>query len=226
MRCKRLVCMLLLLSVLSFRPAARAAELNGMAYDLFVLNYEEDVSFINNNTGRHMLALQMSEAVSDIDPRRKSFQIIGDVLSMTGQTDSSGKIIESLTITLTLPEPDLQPGTLLYSDFQSSGFHSYALLMAMDAAKTADERYALVTRVEGALDRALKGGSRGFVLQVGSYELTAEKSETSMTLSFVNSSISDNSDDTEAIGDPPVQEGSEPTDGSDYTEEDDDGFQG
>lgn len=167
---------------------ASAQELGGMAYELYKLNYEEDVSFINNNTGRHMLPMLLSESVDEDDGSLR-FAIIGDTLTLEGKTDPMRVYIEVLSLKLTTPSADLQPGTILYSDFETSAYHSYALLMAMDASATALERYALVTRVNEGLKQALEGGSRGVVMQVGAYELTVERDELSSTMTFVNSSL-------------------------------------
>lgn len=206
---RRLLCAVMsaLLMLCIAAPAIAQVE-GGMYYDLFLLNYEENISFINNNTGRHMLPMLMSKSRNDDGSTR--FEIIGDTLSVAGDTDLTGQLIATIRIVLTLPQPDLKPGTLMYGDFQTSGYHSYALLMAMDASPTAQERYALVTRVEGALKQALDGGSRGFVIQVGSYELTAERGADSMTLSFVNSAL---------IQSPAPQGGEDITDEPIYTDE-------
>ena len=179
---------LLLLFCVLFSFAAQAAPASGMPLSTFGLNYEENVYFINNNTGRHLLPLRIAQESMDEDTRQIRFAIIGDTLSLTGATDVDGQVVDTCLITLTLPG-DYASNTLSQSDYEISGYHCYALLMAMDGNAAAEDRYELVSQAEQALRDALADGETSFHFTVGLYTLTGERTDTSMRLYFENNTL-------------------------------------
>lgn len=179
---------LLLLFCLLCAAAAQAVGASGMPLSTFALNYEEDVYLINNNTGRHLLPLRIAQESVNENTRQIRFSIIGDTLALTGTTDSDGQVVDTCQITLTLPA-DYQSNQLSQSDYEISGYHCYALLMAMDGSATAADRYALVQQAELALRDALADGQTSFSFIVGLYTLTGERTDTSMRLYFENNTL-------------------------------------
>ncbi len=179
---------LLLLFCMLCAAAAQAVGANGMPLSTFALNYEEDVYLINNNTGRHLLPLRIAQESVSEDTRQIRFSIIGDTLTLSGTTDIEGRVVNTCVITLTLPA-DYGSNKLSQSDYEISGYHCYALLMAMDGAGTAADRYALVEQTELALRDALADGQTSFSFTVGLYTLTGERTDTSMKLIFENNTL-------------------------------------
>ena len=76
-------------------------------------------------------------------------ELLGDVLRVTIRLDQSNKVIETCEIVLTAP-PGMSYGTSEYNDFTTSGYHSYALLMAMHTA--ADPAVLLLDEITANLD--------------------------------------------------------------------------
>ena len=150
-------------------------------YDVFQSNYQENIQLINDSLNRHLLPLAMASATSGEGDGRLLYQIFGDVLSLTVRTDPSGEIIEMCQIMLTAPQ-GMEIGNAVYNDFANSGYHSYALLMAMDTAATAVERYGLVTAVE----EGLKAGEGSYTAQIGNYALTCSSVQGTVTMTFEN----------------------------------------
>ncbi len=178
---KRILALLLVFVLM--QSCAAAQELTGQRYSTFVEYYSQNITFLNDNTGRHMLPLVIASSQSDERDGRMIYQIFGDVLSLWIQTDTSGEIIEMCEITLTAPS-GMTYGDATYADFQVSGFHNYALLMAMHTGTDAYDRYELVTAVEEGLLE-----SDYFSKQVGVYALDCTRLNNSVVLAFVNSGL-------------------------------------
>lgn len=175
---KRLMILLLLLLL---PAAARGEGVSGQAYRTFEEYYKDDLVFINENANRHLLPLVIASSSSQVGDGRKFYQILGDVLSMTIRTDPSGEVIERCEITLTAPA-GMELGNAVYNDFAISGYHSYALLMAMDVSASAYERYAMVTKVE----EGMKRNDGVYSVQVGVYALNCQRQNGTVSIVFDN----------------------------------------
>ena len=135
------------------------------------------MDFINDNTGRRLLPLVLTtEGVQD---NYRLYRLYGDVLDVTVRTQGSGKEIVMCQISLTAPD-GMQYGDSVYKDFEISGYHSYALLMAMSPAQTAQERYDLVTLV----NNGMKQGD-SYERQVGAYHLTSVREGGNVTITLM-----------------------------------------
>ena len=175
---KRLLILLLCLLL----PLSAAGDVvSGQSYQTFETYYKDDLIFINENANRHLLPLVIASSASEVGDGRKFYQILGDVLSMTIRTDPSGEIIERCEITLTAPA-GMELGNAVYNDFAISGYHSYALLMAMDVSASAYDRYAMV----GMVEDGLKQGGGTFAAQVGVYGLRCQNQNGAVTIVFDN----------------------------------------
>ena len=140
-------CLLLILTCL---PAGMAATISGRGYEDFELCYADNLDFINQNTGRHLLPLVLAKGEANADGGHRMYELLGDVLRVTIRLDQSNQIIERCEIVLTAPA-GMSYGTSEYNDFVTSGYHSYALLMAMHTAADPAVRYGLVTAVNDGL---------------------------------------------------------------------------
>lgn len=175
-------CLLTCAALLCFAATgASASTFSGQSYATFAEFYQEDISFINKNDSRHLLPLVIAKRNSDLEDGRLIYELMGDTLSLSIMTDPSGEIIESCIISLTAP-PDMEYGNAAYNDFAISGYHSYALLMAMHTDPSAAERYQLVTDVVNGM---AEGGGR-YMRQLGVYTLSCVREGSTATLSFVN----------------------------------------
>lgn len=170
--CALLACLLL--------PALALAE-PGLRYEAFEAAYSENIEFLNANTQRHMLPYT---AARDYDPDGSVVQRI-----QTGALDVSIRLedecIDTLRVTLTAPE-GMAYGDRAYTDFEVSGYQSYAVVMAMSDAATPYERYALVETLNQAL-----GESESYQTGVGDYRLTCTREGTSVTILFENELLMD-----------------------------------
>jgi len=160
---------------------AHAETVSGLRYDMFLENYADNLDFINDNANRHLLPLIPAKRDAGWGDGRLFYEIFGDVLSLTIQTDITGKVIESCVITLTAP-PDMSYGSTIHRDFTTSGYQSYGMLMAMSPAATALERYQLVVEVENGL-----AASNVFHKQIGVYSLDAASLDGTVSMTFTNS---------------------------------------
>lgn len=161
---RRLYALCILTALLLAAPGAHASG-SGQRYDDFVASYAENLSFINENTGRHLLPLVLAKGSSDADGGHRIYQILGDVLSASIRLDATNDIIETCTIVLTSPR-GMTYGGSLYNDFVTSGYHSYALVEAVNAG--------------------MGSGNGSFETQVGLYRLTCARTDISATLLFEN----------------------------------------
>ncbi len=173
-----------LLSVVLCLAPARASSFTGQSYAIFSQYYKDDVRFINDNDNRHLLPLVLAKRESQLADGRIFYELIGDTLTAVISTDPTGEIIESCVITLTAPS-GLEYGSALYNDFAISGYHSYALLMAMHADPDPARRYQLVTEVVSGM----AAGNGSYTRQVGVYTLTCTRQESVAVLDFQNSRI-------------------------------------
>ena len=165
---RKVIGCLLLLCLLA---GAAAAEDFGQSYDRFQTLYAENVTFINENTGRFLLPLDF-EGDFNSDAMLTAEVLLDDMASQ----------IASLQITLTAPE-GMTYGDSQHSDFTVSGYHSYALLMAMSDSQDPVERYRLVEEVNDGL--AAGGGN--YETQVGDYRLTCTSGNNVACMRFENS---------------------------------------
>ncbi|MBR4068478.1 MAG: hypothetical protein IKK08_07630 [Clostridia bacterium] len=172
-----ITCMLILL----FAASACAENVTGYSYDFFLERYAENIDFINDNAGRMMLPLIPAKQDAGWGDGREYRVIGGEWLTMEMLLEPINDVIESCRITLTAPA-DLAYGSSTYRDFSTSGYQSYALLMAMDPGETAYDRYHLVTDVESWL-----ATGNDFQKQIGVYNLIVSRTDNVVTMVFTNS---------------------------------------
>ena len=180
---RKLLAMILLLFVLT---GAACAEDFGQPYDRFQALYAENVTFINENTGRFLLPLDF-EGDFNSDGIRV-YVLNSGMLTAEVMLDDMASQIAWLQIALTAPE-GMTYGDSKHSDFVVSGYHSYALLMAMSASDDPVERYRLVEEVNNGL--AANAGV--YETQVGDYRLTCQSANGTATMRFENSLLMVNS---------------------------------
>ncbi len=147
---------------------AGALALTGQTYSTFETYYKEDVSFINANTGRHMLPRDLSR-MDLSDSGRVQYTYYDEALNVTIAVDAAG-IIETCEIRLLIPE-GMVYGNSLYLDFVNAGYHSYAFIMAMHMSSEVSGRYLLVQEIS----RALEDNSGFYERQLGSYTVTCTR---------------------------------------------------
>ena len=133
-----------LLTGLACLIGAQAATISGRGYEDFEASYADNLNFINENTGRHLLPLVLAKGDANADGGHRMYELLGDVLRVSIRLDQSNQVIERCEIVLTAPA-GMSYGTSEYNDFVTSGYHSYALLMAMHTAADPAVRYGLVT---------------------------------------------------------------------------------
>lgn len=173
---RKLIAMILLLCALT---GAAAADDFGQNYDLFQDLYAENVDFINDNTGRHLLPLTFT---GEFDEEGERIYVLSSgALHVQIKLDDLASQIAYCRITLTAPQ-GMTYGDSLHNDFTTSGYHSYALLMAMSSAATAYERYALVEEVNNGL--AANAGV--YETQVGDYVLSCTSQDGVAVMLFEN----------------------------------------
>lgn len=129
---------------------ALSEEVPPLRWDDFMDAYRENLTFINQNTGKHLIPLSVTRG-NDADGH-KLYTIAGEIVSGMIRLDITGEAIEICTVRLTAPE-GLSYGDALYNDFTVSGYHSYALLMAMSPEEEPIKRYELVTQVNDLLKK-------------------------------------------------------------------------
>ncbi len=172
---RRLLC--LLLTVLLVCPAALADDF-GVLYDDFIASYAENITALNQSAGRMLLP---HSPTRDYDAKaQRYYRINSGSLAAEIHLDDSGKVISTCQIVLTAPE-GMKYGDAAYTNFTVSALHCYALIMAMDDAPTAYERYALVQRLESALSQAESCEDAA-----GDYRITCTRSGQSATFLFEN----------------------------------------
>lgn len=170
------------LTVLSLFTGFSSAALADQSYDGFIEAYAENLTFINENTGRYLLPLVITKTGANEGGGHRVYELYGDVLSAVIRMDATNSLIESCQIVLTAPE-GMSYGSAAHSDFTISGYHSYALLMAMSPETAPYDRYSLVEEVNAGLSASQDGL---FTSQVGAYRLTCTRVENSVTMLFEN----------------------------------------
>ena len=173
---RKLFALILLLCALT---GAAAADDFGQSYDLFQTLYAENVDFINDNTGRHLLPLTFTGAFDEEGER--IFVLASGALYAQIKLDDLAEQIAYCQIMLSAPA-GMSYGDSLHNDFITSGYHSYALLMAMSKAETAFDRYALVEEV----NNGLADNAGAYETQVGDYVLTCTSQDGVATMLFEN----------------------------------------
>ena len=173
---RKLLALVLLLCALA---GAAAADDFGQSYIDFQTLYSENIHFINENTGRFLLPLDFSgEFDSEGD---RVYVINSGALSVEVKLDDLAEQIAYCSISLTAPA-GMTYGDSKHNDFTVSGYHSYALLMAMSKAETAVERYQLVEEVNAGI--AENAGV--YETQVGDYRLKCLSANGTATMRFEN----------------------------------------
>ena len=162
---------------------ACALALTGQSYQTFSDYYKANVTFINENDNRHLLPMVLSQRNSTENDGRVYYDLYGDVLTVTVSTDANG-VIEECEIRLTAPS-GMEYGSSVYNDFAISGYHSYALLMAMDTNTDPTDRYALVTDVV----QGMKAGDGNYTRQLGVYTLLCTRQDNMAILNFKNDGV-------------------------------------
>ena len=173
---RKLFALILLLCALT---GAAAADDFGQSYDLFQTLYAENVDFINDTTGRHLLPLTFTGAFDEEGER--IFVLASGALYAQIKLDDLAEQIAYCQIMLSAPA-GMSYGDSLHNDFITSGYHSYALLMAMSKAETAFDRYALVEEV----NNGLADNAGAYETQVGDYVLTCTSQDGVATMLFEN----------------------------------------
>ena len=156
------------------------AEGIGQTYKAFEASYAENVVFINANTGRMLLPHTLQRDYDDHGKRM--YRINRGGLAVEMHMDESGERIARLIVSLTAPD-NMQYGDTIYSDFATAGYHSYAILMAMDSAQQPVDRYSVVERV----NQGIKQNGGVFETSVGDYELVCRSEGNTATLTFASS---------------------------------------
>ena len=128
-------------------PAAALA-LTGQNISTYLAYYKDDVAFLNENTGRHLLPVTLEEL--PLDNGRTQYSSYSETLHVTIRTDAEGTI-ETCEIRLLIPE-GMEYGNSLHRDFITAGYHSYAFIMAMHASAEPSSRYLLVQEISAALE--------------------------------------------------------------------------
>ena len=173
---RKLLALVLLLCALA---GAAAADDFGQSYIDFQTLYSENIHFINENTGRFLLPLDFSgEFDSEGD---RIYVISSGALYVEVKLDDLAEQIAYCNISLTAPA-GMTYGDSKHNDFTVSGYHSYALLMAMSKAGTAVERYQLVEEVNAGI--AENAGV--YETQVGDYRLKCLSANDTATMRFEN----------------------------------------
>lgn len=173
---RKLLALVLLLCALA---GAAAADDFGQSYIDFQTLYSENIHFINENTGRFLLPLDFSgEFDSEGD---RIYVISSGALYVEVKLDDLAEQIAYCNISLTAPA-GMTYGDSKHNDFTVSGYHSYALLMAMSKAGTAVERYQLVEEVNAGI--AENAGV--YETQVGDYRLKCLSANGTATMRFEN----------------------------------------
>ena len=173
---RKLLALVLLLCALA---GAAAADDFGQSYIDFQTLYSENIHFINENTGRFLLPLDFSgEFDSEGD---RIYVISSGALYVEVKLDDLAEQIAYCNISLTAPA-GMTYGDSKHNDFTVSGYHSYALLMAMSKAGTAVERYQLVEEVNAGI--AENAGV--YETQVGDYRLKCLSANGTATMSIEN----------------------------------------
>ena len=163
----RILCTVAVLLLLILLPTGALA-LTGQSISVFETYYKDDIVYINENTGRHLLPKDLAQL--DLkDHRRTQYYYYDDALHVTLATDENG-IIESCEIRLMIPEGTVY-GNSLYRDFETAGYHSYALIMAMHVSSEPSSRYLLVQEISAALEDNFGFYER----QLGSYTINCTR---------------------------------------------------
>lgn len=180
------LCLGLVCVILSGNLAANASPTSGQGYGTFSQYYKDDISFINENDNRHLLPLVIARRASEVNDGYVYYELLGDILTAVLTVNPSTGIIESCIITLTAPS-GMEYGTATYNDFAISGYHSFALLMAMHADSVPARRYELVTDVVNGM----AAGDGSYSRQLGVYTLTCTRIDNVAVLEFQKSRASE-----------------------------------
>lgn len=173
------------------------AEGIGRTYKAFEASYAENIVFINENTGRMLLPHTLQRDYDDHGKRM--YRINRGGLAVEMHMDESGERIARLIVTLTAPE-NMQYGDTIYSDFATAGYHSYAILMAMDSSEQPVDRYSVVERVNWGVKHT--GGL--FETDVGDYSLVCRSEGNTATLTLTSAILQPERPEEEEITAPEI----------------------
>ena len=178
---RQLLCLVFLGALALSTAHGASMGISGQSYETFARYYKENIDFINHNGNRYLLPLVLTNRGDVFGDGRTTYQLIGDTLNVTILTDISGKVIERCDMELSAPA-GMEYGNATYNDFAISGYHSFALLMAMHADPEPALRYTLVTDTVSGMAE----GSGDYTCQVGLYTLTCSRVESVASFSFQN----------------------------------------
>lgn len=194
---RKLLCILLLLCLLA---GMAVAESIGRSYEDFESLYGDNILFINENTGRHLLPLSFSR---DYDSAGKRlYRLLSGALDVEIHLDDTAQQIATCRITLTAPA-NMQYNSSQHHDFATSGYHCYALMMAMAEGASACDRYALVAEVTAGLDAASDGL---YQTQAGDYRLSCTRTENAATMLFENQLLAEEDEEEIILSDEDAEE--------------------
>ncbi len=145
-----------------------APALTGQNISIFETYYKEDVTYINNTIGRHLLPKDLIELDLD-DTGHMQYFYYDNELQVTVVADEEG-IIESCEIRLLYPEGAVQ-GNSLYMDFVTASYHSLAYIMAMHISAEVSSRFLLADEIAKELEKNLGAYKR----QLGAYSISCVK---------------------------------------------------
>ena len=168
---------LTILVMMALLLSSACAEGIGQTYKAFEASYAENIVFINQNTGRMLLPHSLERDYDDMGKRM--YRINRGALALEMHMDESGERIARLIVTLTAPA-NMSYGDLTYTDFATAGYHSYAILMAMDTSEDLLDRYSVVERVNWGVKHT--GGL--FETEVGDYAVLCKSENGVATITF------------------------------------------
>jgi hypothetical protein len=155
-------------SLLLWWLPAGALALTGQSVSTFETYYKDDITYLNDASGRHMLPKDLT-ALDLGDNGRTQYSYSDNVLQVTVAADAAG-IIESCEIRLLYPEGAAE-GNSLYLDFVTANYHSLAFLMAMHVSSEVSSRFLLVQEIATAMEQ----NSGTYDRQLGSYSVSCIK---------------------------------------------------
>jgi len=153
--------------LLCWLPAGALA-LTGQSVSTLQTYYKEDITYLNDLTGRHLLPKDLTELNLN-DNGRTQYSYYDSVLQVTIAADATG-IIESCEIRLLYPEGAAE-GNSLYLDYATASYHSLAFIMAMHVSSEVSSRFLLVQEIASAMEE----NNGTYDRQLGSYSVSCIK---------------------------------------------------
>ncbi len=147
---------------------ATALALTGQSISAYQTYYKENVTYLNDIAGRHMLPKDLSVLELD-EGGRTQYAYTDSILQVTLTADEAG-IIETCEIRLLYPEGAVE-GNSLYMDYVAASYQSIAFLMAMHVSAEASGRFLLADEIK--TEMAKNNGA--YDRQLGSYSISCVK---------------------------------------------------